>query len=236
MFVLKKILGAFLTPPGLFVTLLAAAAVYALVRRRASRKLWVFLAGLAVLIWALSTAPVADILTRALERGVPAARDPRGDVIIVLNGAGQRLSPGILLQTRLKVPILLCGFNYLDRNPIDQERLLAGLEESGVPRGQVILETRSRDTLENIRAAKRLCVERGFRSPLIITSAFHARRVKLTCRKLDFAAVLVPVSYSALGRTPRYTWRDFLPLADSLYNTSLAFNEYLGIIFYGIVY
>ncbi len=235
-FVLKKILAAFFIPPGLFVTLLVGAAVYILLKKKAGKKLAIYLSAVACLIWALSTAPVSDLMTRSLEKAIPAPRDPKGDVVIVLYGTGQRLGPAVSLQLKLKVPLVLCGFNYLQNNPGDRERLLAGLEENGVPRSEVIIETRSRDTLENIRAVKLICRDRGFCSPLVVTSAFHGRRVRLTCRKQDFAATLVPVSFTVVGRAIRYTWRDALPLAENLFSSSLAMNEYLGLLFYGIVY
>lgn len=235
-FVLKKILAAFFIPPGLFFTLLAGAAVFILIRKKPGKKLAIYLLAVGALIWGLSIAPVSDSLTRSLERAVPVPPDPQGDVIIVLYGTGQRLGPAIGLYHALKVPLVLCGFNYLQNNSADRERLLSGLEESGIPRGEVIIETQSRDTRENIREVKTICRERGFRSPLIVTSAFHGRRVRLTCRKQEFQATLVPVSFTVFGRAIRYTWRDYLPLAEDLYSASLAMNEYLGLLFYGIAY
>jgi len=235
-FVLKKILAAFFIPPGLFVTLLAGAAVWLLIRKRKGIKLFVFLFGLAVLIWALSAAPVSDMLTRSLEKAVPQPRNPQGDVIIVLHGTGQRLGPAVSLQAQLKVPLVLCGYNYLDDYPEEESRLKRSLQASGIPEEMLIIETESRDTQENIRFSKAICRERGFSKPLVVTSAFHSRRVRLTCRKQDFRAVIVPVSYTVLGQGIRYGWRDWLPMAEGLYQTSLALNEYLGLVFYGIAY
>lgn len=236
MFVLKKIMAAFFIPPGLFVTLLAGAAVYLLLKKKSSKKLLVYLFGLAGLMWVLSVAPFADFMTRTLEKAVHSPKNPKGDVIIVLHGTGQRLGPAVSLQLSLKVPLFLCGYNYLQDYPEEEARLRRSLQSSGVSPEMLIVETQSRDTQENIRAAKAVCRERGFVSPLIVTSAFHSRRVRLTCRKQDFRAVIIPVSFSVLGQGIRYTWRDWLPLAENLYNTSLAFNEYFGLLFYGIAY
>jgi len=235
MFVLKKIAAAFCLPPGLFVTLLVAAVVVVILKKRA-RKLRFFLIGLACLIWVLSLNPVADSLVRSLEKAVPGPKNPRGDVVIVLHGTGQRLGPGIALQISLKVPLVLCGYNYLQGNPAEEARLRRSLEEDGVPREMVIIETESRDTRENLLAAKAICREKGLHSPLVVTSAFHGRRVRLSCRKLKFPAVVVPVSYTVLGRAMDYSWRDALPDAESLYNVSLALNEYLGLVFYRVFY
>jgi len=234
-FVLKKVAAAFCLPPGLFVTLLVASAIIVIIKKK-GKTLRFLLIGLACLIWALSLNPVADILVRSLEKAVPAPKNPQGDVVIVLHGAGQRLGTGIALQISLKVPLMLCGFNYLQGNPAEEARLRRSLEEDGVPSEMVIIETESRDTRENILAAKSLCREKGLHNPLVVTSAFHGRRVRLTCRKLTFPAVVVPASYTVLGRAMDYTWRDALPDAESLYNVSLALNEYLGLVFYRVFY
>lgn len=234
-FFLKKVAAAFCLPPGLFVTLLAAAAIIVIAKKR-GKTLRFFLIGLACLIWALSLNPVADGLVRSLEKGVPTPKNPQGDVVIVLHGTGQRLGPGVALQMSLKVPLVLCGYNYLKGNPAEEARLRHSLEKDGVPPEMVIIETESRDTRENILAARALCREKGLHSPLVVTSAFHSRRVRLSCRKLKFQAVVVPVSYTMLGRAVAYTWRDALPDAESLYNVSLALNEYLGLVFYRVFY
>jgi uncharacterized SAM-binding protein YcdF (DUF218 family) len=235
-FVLKKIAGALLIPPGLFSTALAATAAYFLLRKDKLKKPAALLLGLAALVWVMSITPVADILTRSLEGSVPAPRDPKGDVVIVLYGTGQRLSPALSLSSQLKVPLVLCGFNYLRNNPAEEARLRSSLQDYGLAPDQVIIESRSRDTIENIRAAGVICREREFRNPLLVTSAFHARRVRLTCRKLDFRALVVPVSFTVLGRAIHYTWRDALPLAENMYGVSLALNEYLGLLFYQVAY
>ena len=235
MFVLKKILAAFSLPPGLFVSILVGVGIYVLLRKKGKR-LAILLLSLACLIWAMSLHPVADSMVRSLEKAVPAPTNPQGDVVIVLHGTGQRLGPGIALQTNLKVPLVLCGFNYLKRNSAERARLLKNLEEAGIPNEMVIIDAESRDTHENIVTAKAICDERGLRRPLVVTSAFHGRRVRLACRKSGFKAEVVPVSFTVLGRAIGYTWRDVLPDAEDLYNVSLAMNEYLGLVFYRLIY
>jgi len=235
MFILKKILAAFSLPPGLFVSVLIGAGVYVLLRKK-GKGLAILLLSLACLIWGLSLHPVADSMIRSLEKAVPSPASPQGDVVIVLYGTGQRLGPGMALQANLKVPLVLCGFNYLLRNSVEKARLLNNLEEAGIPKEMVIIDAESRDTHENIVSAKAICEERGLRRPLVVTSAFHGRRVRLACRKAGFQAEIVPVSFTVLGRAIGYTWRDALPDAEDLYNVSLAMNEYLGLVFYRLIY
>src|SRR5512145_1330206 len=80
----RRILASFLLPPGVFVTLLAAAGLWHLLRRRRVAAAIHFVLGLAM--WLLSVPPGSDLLVRGLEAPYEAARDPRGDVIVLLGG------------------------------------------------------------------------------------------------------------------------------------------------------
>ncbi|MBN2200289.1 MAG: YdcF family protein, partial [Candidatus Aminicenantes bacterium] len=110
------------------------------------------------------------------------------------------------------------------------------LEGWGVPRDKAILETRSRDTIENLRRAREICRSRGFKKPLVVSSAFHGKRVLLTLKKTRFEASLFPVDFKVVGRNIRYTWRDALPDGRAVLGTSQAASEYLGLLFYSILY
>jgi uncharacterized SAM-binding protein YcdF (DUF218 family) len=50
------------------------------------------------------------------------------------------------------------------------------LVDLGVAEGQVILESQSRDTQENAFNCSGIVRQRGFRFPLLVTSAYHMRR------------------------------------------------------------
>jgi uncharacterized SAM-binding protein YcdF (DUF218 family) len=234
MFVLKKILAAFFMPPGL-ITLLLFLSAFFLRRKKA------FLAArlnlvLGVIVWILSLFPVSDFLTRGLESDLPRPRVEEADVVIVLSGYGERLGPGIQLQKRLGVPILFSGYFGLKHSASDRDNFYQSLESAGIPRHLVLVETQSRDTFENLRQARNICRRRGFRRPIIVSSAFHGKRILLTLRKLRFPADLYPVDFKVSGRTIRYTWRSALPEAQALLGCSTALNEYLGLLFYKIVY
>jgi len=234
MFILKKILAAFAMPPGLFTLLLFVSAFF-LRRKKATLAARLNLI-LGVMVWILSLVPVSDLLTRGLESGLPHPRVEEADVVIVLSGYGERMGPGIQLQKRLGVPILFSGYISLKHSASDRENFYQALESAGVPRDLVLVETQSRDTFENLRQARNICRRRGFRKPVIVSSAFHGKRILLTLRKLGFPADLYPVDFEVIGRTIRYTWRSALPEAQALLGCSTALNEYLGLLFYRIVY
>jgi uncharacterized SAM-binding protein YcdF (DUF218 family) len=233
-FILKKLLAAFFLPPGLIVTLLFVSAVI-LWKKRARAAAAVNLA-LGVLTWVVCLTPVSDALVRGLEKNLPRPGIEGTDAVIVLSGYGDRTAPAVQLQRQLRVPIIFSGYVSLSRSLKDRENFYGLLERWGVPRDKVILETHSRDTYENLRRALEICRERGFRNPLVVSSAFHGKRILLTLRKTGFKARLYPVDFNVVGRTIRYTWRDALPEARAVLGTSQAANEYLGLLFYRIFY
>ena len=234
LFVAKKILAAFLLPPGLFITLLLAAGV--ILCRRKARKSGAFLLFLAFLIWGLSVLPVSDMMVRGLESGLPFPQAEEADVVIVLSGYGDRVGPSIQLQRKLGVPILFSGYVSLKDSAWDRENFYLSLESAGVPRDLVLVETQSRDTFENLRQARDICRRRGFRRPVVVSSAFHGKRILLTLKKLNFRADLYSVDFEVMGRTIHYSWRSALPDAQALLGCSTALNEYLGLLLYRIVY
>ncbi|OGD29575.1 MAG: hypothetical protein A2Y56_11890 [Candidatus Aminicenantes bacterium RBG_13_63_10] len=233
-FALKKLLAAFLLPPGLIVTLLLLAS-FLFWRKKIKAAAFINLA-LGLVVWVFCLNPVSDALVRGLEKGLPRPSLQGTDVVIVLSGYGDRTAPALQLQRRLGVPILFAGYISLSHSVQDRENFYALLENWGVPRDKVILEMRSRDTIENVRRAGEICRSRGFRNPLVVSSAFHGKRIMLTLKKTGFEARLFPVDFNVVGRTLRYTWRDALPDARAVLGMSQAANEYLGLLFYRIFY
>lgn len=58
------------------------------------------------------------------------------------------------------------------------------LVSRGVSSRDIILENRSRDTIENIRNLGEICNEYGISKVTVITSSWHLPRVKYICRGL----------------------------------------------------
>jgi uncharacterized SAM-binding protein YcdF (DUF218 family) len=244
MFLLKKIIAAFIMPSGAFVLLLAGGAFY--FRKRCRQAAW-FCLGVAALLWAGSAKVVADLLLGPLEYAYTAPVSPAGDVIIVLGGgsydpgpvfsAGERLhssslernGAAALLHKKTKLPIIATGGAVFSRDP-EAEAFAAYLEEQGVPARAIIKETRARDTAENALYSYKLCVERGFKKPILLTSASHMPRAVYLFKRAGFAELTpFPVSRTVLKGRKRYL-RDFLP--GTFHSANEALNEYLGLFFY----
>ena len=247
LFILKKLITPFVIPPGCCVLLLFLLAA----KLRCERRWRMFrLAGtLALIFWLLSVWPVARGLTQGLEKGLSLPPEPHGDVIVLLGGGlyadvpdltGRgtpsddmmtRLVMAVRLYRRLHLPVIVSGGSVYGKTTpeaVVDGRFLADL---GIPQDQIIQETRSRDTRENALYCRKIIRQRGFRSPLLITSAYHMPRSIRAFQLAGVEVTPVPARF-VTGSAMPVSWSDWLPSASALWQSSAALHEYFGLLFY----
>ena len=96
---------------------------------------------------------------------------------------------------------------------------------------QLLLEEKSRDTVENARFSKTILQQHRFRQPLLVTSAFHMKRSLEAFHREGIAPIPVPANFITSKERP-VIWADFLPDAGALQGSSTALREYLGLLYY----
>ncbi len=242
-FIAKKIVSAFILPPGIFITALIAMAVFFLRRKRrlpAAAHLV-----MALFIWLSSIAPVAHALLVPLEHAFPVPADPRGDVIVVLGGGAYRGVPGpsgtgapnaesmirIVAAMRLHrsngLPVIVSGGKAFARDETEAALMRRCLVESGIASASIITEDASRDTQENAMNVSRICREKNFRRPILVTSACHMKRAVKAFRKAGMEVVPYPAGHrTAIGNG--FAWQDFLP--KRIQHVEMALHEYIGLL------
>lgn len=246
MFALKKLVAPFLLPPGIFVIMLLLLGIWCWRRRQRGAAFLAVLLGAA--LWAVSANPVSQLLNRGLEKGLGIPDSLNGDVIILLGGgindgvpdlSGRgtptsemlgRMVTAVRVHRRLKVPILVSGGAVVAGQTAEAPVVKRFLVDLGVPEKQVLLELKSRDTIENARYCSEILKSRGFRHPLLVTSAYHMPRSINAFRLAGVAVTPVPSQFSTGGSGGN--WVHYLPSSPALYNSSRALHEYLGILWY----
>lgn len=208
-------------------------------------------------LWMLATPLVGHALAHHLERRFPALEIhqlPSADAIVLLGGALSGASPPMrptfdlnsaadrvwfsaALYRAGKAPrVLVSGGNQPGYAGIQIEALAmqSMLLTLGVPASALRLEGRSRNTVEN--AAESLDLVHAVRAKrvLLVTSAMHmpramkifqsaARGAGVTIMPASTDVEALPESLHPLGR--------WLPDAASLYLSTRALKEYLGLLF-----
>ncbi|HXX80876.1 MAG TPA: YdcF family protein [Thermodesulfovibrionales bacterium] len=251
MFIVKKIISPFLMPPGIFVALLLLSSLWFFHRK--SRKAAAVNLCLALLVWLVSISPVSDAMLRGLETEFSIPRNPEGDVIILLGGGVNDVVPdlsgigtpseemlgriitAVRLQRRLDIPIIVSGGSVFKDKAAEAPIVKRFLVDLGVAERKVIIEEKSRDTIENARYTVEICGARGYSKPLLVSSASHMKRALLSFRNAGMEVSPFPAGFKSVGRE-RYAWEDFLPNAGELKKVSTAMREYAGLLYYRAAY
>jgi len=104
----------------------------------------------------------------------------QADAIVVLGGGADQLRPEraaeLVVQGRAPI-VLVSGAGDFDRN-------VSRLELAGLPASSVMIENRSKSTLQNARFSIVLLRKMGARRVIIVTSWYHSRRALMCFRHL----------------------------------------------------
>lgn len=247
MFLFKKIVAPFLLPPGLVVLVLFLGAIWLARRRHFAGA--VVAAGTMAVVWACSFMPLSDALVRSLEKDFSVPANPKGDVIVLLGGGVRLGAPDIgghgvpseetlaravaamRLQRRTGLPIIVSGgYAFGDAKPTEAEVVARYMNDLGIAADKVIAEGESRDTMENALFTKRIMDARGFKKPILVTSAVHMKRSVLSFKKAGVEVVPYPANFRTWEGMV-YTWQGYLPRTTDI---DTALHEYLGLMFYEV--
>lgn len=250
---LSKLIPLFIYPAGLlFCVLLLAVILMFSGRPRGAR---VLLVCALLLLFVAGNKWTAFSLIRGLENDYPpvaAEAAPEADVIVVLggglglphpprthpdlNGSADRLAHALRLYQAGKAGhILLTGGNVFPQPGLKSESFYARdlLESWGLPPGVTVLETDSRNTIQNAENSARILEQRGWGKILLVTSATHMHRALMAFRHASVDAVPAPTDFLAVdSNTPALL--DWIPSADALSGTTHALHEYIGRLWYRI--
>jgi uncharacterized SAM-binding protein YcdF (DUF218 family) len=247
LFTLQKYIWFLLMPPASLILLMLAGTLIGRKRRLAGRA--IVLAGI-VLLYLLSIAPVADLLLKPLESvAPPLQRLPAAADAVVVPGGGSvdlswahapplpnsetltRLVAGVEIARALRIPLVLTGGNGepFATTLNDADVMAATAVALGIPRSQVIVENRSRNTLENSQAVRRLV--KGDRI-ILATSAYYMRRAAAMFRRRGFTVVPAPTYWQVQTRKAGPAL--LLPHASCLAGSSTALAEWLSLVWWGI--
>jgi len=149
----------------------------------------------------------------------------RADVGIVLGATiwGDEPSPGLKERLNLalklykegRFPALIVS-GGMDANGAyitEAEGMKRYLVASGVPDQDVILEDKATSTYENLLFSKRIMLDRGWDSALIITHTYHGARALDIAKFLDVPSPYIAVTDSSVMFMPWHQTRETLAFA-----------------------
>jgi len=251
----SKLAAIFALPPGCIILVLLLLVVFV------PRKLKYFLGLVTLFLYLLSIRPVSDFLLRPLEDAYPVLPANVGgnwpQAIVVLGGGTIQNSPeagrgkaslssdamkravyAFTLRERFSAPIVFSGgkvFGYEQ----ESEAAAAGrlFEALGLPAHQFIAESKSRNTWENAEETLLLFLgkKEKLENVILVTSAYHVKRGVFCFRRNGMTVIPAPTDYKC-DRGRKYDVLSFLPSMAYLKDSHLALHEYIGLLYYIVVY
>jgi uncharacterized SAM-binding protein YcdF (DUF218 family) len=249
-FVFSKTLGVMLLPTNFLIGAGVVGAILMATRFASTgRKLAV---ASPVLLAICAFSPVGYMLLYPLEQRFPPWDSTRGapDGIVVLgasidtdlsvaHGTGvvrsapDRIITAAALAHRYpNARIVFSGGNSNLVSNDAREADYAGeiFESLGIAKTRLIMERRSRNSLENAEFSKALVAPKAGERWLLVTSAFHMPRSVGLFRKAGFVVEPYPVDWRAGGRGDLYAFSNIA--IDGLGRTDIALREWIGLIAY----
>jgi uncharacterized SAM-binding protein YcdF (DUF218 family) len=205
-------------------------------------------------LWILSSFPVSQWLVRSLEKDynpVPLEKVISSDIIVVLGGAinilgihrdrvelgssAERMTDTILLYRQKKAPkILFTGGSGILFQQDYTEAFFANkfFRDFEIPKEDLILENKSKNTYENALFTKELLNVFGKNRIILVTSAFHMKRSIGVFTKMGFDVQPFPTDYKSM--LDDVNWDTIIPSTMALDASTIAIKEWIGILVYKI--
>jgi uncharacterized SAM-binding protein YcdF (DUF218 family) len=257
---LRKIIEQFVFPPGLFLVIIFLIFLFSLFKKRKT-VLWISFLFL-IFIYFFSSWIGEFVFLKPLEESYPPFNCQSGltkldglknPVIVILAGGMVEESPagGSFGAEIGEVTLarLYGGFKiYQKRNcdiwvsggiaPGDNRQVPIAkvmkevLISWGVKPNKIILEEKSRTTLENAEYTLEKLKEKRYQEIILVTSALHIKRSVQSFQNKWLKIIPAPVNY-IFEKSP-VNIINYFPNRESLDHNSRALHEWIGIIYYGL--
>ncbi len=150
---------------------------------------------------------------------------------IALGSSGERATEGMALARRFPNARLIFtgGSGNLMGGIPECDLAKAFYSRLGLPNSRLVIECRSRNTVENALFTKELLQPKPDQHWLMVTSAAHMPRAVAVFRKAGFSIIAYPVDYHTNGDVSDFT--DF-SVTDNLLKVDIAMKEWVGLMVY----
>jgi uncharacterized SAM-binding protein YcdF (DUF218 family) len=254
---LSKVLAVPLNPVGLSLTCLAVGFLYTFVFRRHKPAVVCFICGFSAL-FIFSLPLTSHLLLRGLEsRYPPVPIYEQVSAVVFLGGATTgKMPPRIYVETNHQADrffhavrvyrgtfsgkLVLTGgrIPFINDDLVPEAYAMFELlnELFGIDSSDVIFETESRNTRENAVYTRMALETAGLGTDIIlVTNAYHMPRSVGIFKKAGFERVIpAPTGYREDERLCLKPLR-WIPNVGALLNSTIALNEYIGIIVYKVM-
>jgi uncharacterized SAM-binding protein YcdF (DUF218 family) len=251
-FVLSKTIGIMLLPTNFLIGVGLFGAVLLATRwARLGRRL---LLAVALLFAICGFSPLGNVMLYSLEQRFPPWDATKGapDGVVVLGGpidpdlsaahgvpvtsaaADRVIMAAALGRQYPNLRIIYTGgsANLISGDAREADYAAKVFESLGIPKAQLMMERRARNTLENAEYSKAIAAPKAGERWLLVTSAYHMPRAVGVFRQAGFPVEPYPVDWRVGGRDDLLSFHKFA--IDGLSNVEVSFREWMGLVAYRI--
>jgi uncharacterized SAM-binding protein YcdF (DUF218 family) len=208
-------------------------------------------------LFLFSTKPISNTLVYYLEHNyhLPSKRVLSNlDIMVILSGGVSRynrlddsveasgttysrLFNGVRIFKENNIKLLVLSGTGTEAYPESDAVVMARLtEQLGVSKERIVIEGRSRNTLEHaLNLKKILHITKGQKIG-IVTSAIHMRRSEMVFKKELPENTIVPIPVNYIYSLAKFDLENFVPSSESFATSSYAIHELIGMLWYLIKY
>jgi uncharacterized SAM-binding protein YcdF (DUF218 family) len=248
MFILGKIFGTLIISPTFFIILFIFTGLFLNKDNFKKFKKINFIFG--IVFYIITIRPTADIASRFIENiYAPATIEQiaSGEAYVLLGGgisektpigniatenAGIRIMHVASLYNQNPKKIYITGGKVTNQEVSESSVYKDTLIKLNVPAEDIISEENSRTTEENAKYTSEILKKNNIRDIVLVTSAVHMTRSKMTFEKYGFNVIPAPCGY--IGNQRNYNILDFIPRSHNLDYFMRSIWELIGIVFYKI--
>lgn len=243
-YIIKFLYQSFILPPGIFLLILL---IFCFGLKKQKNKFAGILLIVTLLFYLFTTPILSNSIIRSLESRYSLPKNVSGDAIIMLSGgatldtpniggnghlsgsAANRLITCVELYKKLNLPIIISGGQVFQNTGREADVAKTILINMGIPEDKIIVENQSLNTTQNAKFTKVILNNHNFKSPILVTSAFHMERSVIQFKKFDVQVLPFPTDYQTNIKASN-TPNDFIPSGDAIQKISIAVKEYIGIL------
>lgn len=244
-FLLTRFLSALLYP--IFTSIVSVALGVGLHWRKRRKIGTAFIVGGIAYLYLFSTVAFSTWLAVGIEKKFgykELSEVPQADAILVLGGGilqirdwvelrdpADRVFNGALLfkAGKASTVVVTSGGGFSDRP--HSQAMSTFLQELGVPQDAIIEESQAENTYQHTVYLKPILEERGIKSVILVTSAWHMRRSMAVFKSNIDGVELIPFPVDTL-RGKYNSSLDYLPTVEGLNKSTRILREYIGYMVY----
>ncbi len=248
MFLLEKIVSSLIISPTIFVILFIFIGLFSNRYNLKTVKKISLVFG--IILYTMTIRPTVDITAKFVENIYNPANQKEitsGEVYVVLGGgitegtpigdlpsdaAAVRLMHTAILYNKNPKKIYISGGKVTNQKISESsvyKKILSGLN---IPEEDIITESNSRTTMENAKYTSELLKKDSIKNIILVTSAGHMARSKMTFENYGFKVIAAPCGYIRDER--KYNVLDFIPRGDNLGYLMRFMWEITGTIYYKV--